>query len=130
MGRREHRAGLDDDVARLQVVARSAYVITDRRVLFDDDDVALGVRALDHHHGVGTARQRRTGHDAHRLAGAHAHVARVSPGRQRAHDLQLDRRVGRVDGLHGEAVHRRVVEWRYGLLGFDGHARDASQGVL
>ena len=78
----------------------------DRRVR-ERDAVAVHVRALDRHDGVGARRQRRAGGDRHRRV--RLELRGIVAGERSACDRQLG---AGVLGAHGEAVHRGVVERR------------------
>ena len=64
---------------------------------------------LDRLDGVGPGRDRRPGHDAHRLAGADRQVGPL-PGPHLAHDLERHRGPRHVGRPQRVAVHRRAVE--------------------
>ena len=65
----EQGARPQDDLARVDVLARMAHVLARCRGTAQGDVDHAAVGLLDGHDGVGAARHRRAGHDPHGLAG-------------------------------------------------------------
>ena len=130
--RPERGTGTERGLTGLQVLtgAADALAVAHRTAHRDARDAAVGV--LERDDRVGTGRDRRAGHDPHREAGTHA-AARLRAGRDVADDRQDDRLVRGgvlgVDGAHGVAVHRRVVEAGQRDLARDGLGEQQPLGI-
>ena len=111
-GRRDERAGGEHGVAGTDVVSDAPGRKRRRSRRRDSRTRPPSTRlaVLDHRHRVGAVRQRRPGHDPHRLPGRDRPRERLRPGGDLADDRQLDGHGGDVGGVHGVAVDRRVGE--------------------
>ncbi len=114
--RGDRGAGSEQLVADTHVVAFAPDRITGRhRPREPNGVVADPFGVLDHDHGVGTGRHRRSGHDPDRLTRPDRH-GRSDTGGEFTDHTQFHRNVGDVVGPHGVAVDGGVVE-RWHVLG-------------
>ena len=126
-GQKAHAGGVDDlagahdGLAGARFLARFAHVAAQlgRRL---EGNAATGAAVAFHvahdfvlHHGIGSRRQRRAGHDAHACALGDIALEGVAGGDFRD-DVQLDGRFGacglQLGSAHGEPVHGGMGERR------------------
>ncbi len=105
--RPQHAARGDHDRPHREIGALPPHVVADGDRRAERDALAVHLRQLDGHDGIGAGGQRRAGRHRHRRVRLELHgvIARErSPGHREL--------VAGVLGAHGEAVHRGVVEGR------------------
>src|SRR6185503_4921474 len=128
---REHRAGLDNHLARPDVTAARPNVVPALDGAADLDLVAMFDNILDRDDGIGAVWNDPTGCDSHRLPGLECRSCGIS-GRNPRLDAKPSRRLVTPDGVavHRGAWERRQIDLRPGWLGENATGRAFERHVL
>ncbi len=90
---------------------------------------AIALYVLDHHHGVGAARNGCAGHDLHALPGHHCNI-QMPAGAKLANAFEARSGGLRIHGTHGKTIPHGPIEGRIVAIGKHRLSQNAAKGLL
>ncbi len=129
--RMQHSSGREQRIAGacLRAAPHDVFSGAEETLRINDQRLRRAAHMLQHHHGIGAFRQRRSGHDLNRLSRRERPAAPEFPGTKGANYPQLPAAFAQIGGAHSEAIPRGSVEGRLVPLGAQRPRQDTTGGL-